>query len=64
LPSDPWEVELWAINARAGNRNLTMVHEYAPKMVKAIARKATGKATARDREAFARMAAERECNAE
>jgi hypothetical protein len=60
--SNPWQVLLWSINARAGNRNLTVVEDYRPKMVGAITRKALGKATARDQEAFRRIAAEREMN--
>ena len=57
-----WLVELWSVNARAGNRTLETVREFEPKLAGAIARKAKGKATARDKAAFARMAAEHECN--
>lgn len=57
-----WFVNLWNINPKSGNRNLTMVRDYDMKMVKAYVRKALGKATAKDAAAFARMAAEREVN--
>ena len=57
-----WEVHLHAVNAGAGNRNLEIVRDFTPGMAKAIGRKAKGKATSRDNEAFSRMAAEREVN--
>jgi len=63
-PDSPWSVELWSVNSRAGNRNLTMVRDAAevPDMTaaKRIARVAKGKATERDRAALARIAAEKE----
>lgn len=55
-----WKVDLWCVNAESGNRNLESVWNYEPKMAKAIARKAKGKATKRDHQAFSRAAAERE----
>lgn len=72
LPGNPWEVQLWAVNAAAGNRNLTVVRDPvsptddapAPPAnlaaAKRIARLAKGKATARDRAALARIAAEKD----
>lgn len=74
--SPEWMVRLWSINARAGNRNLTIVRDPisatddAPpppkdlKEAKLIAKKAKGKATARDQKALGRMAAERAVNRE
>ena len=55
-----WYVELWCVNAKAGNRNLETVETYttAQKDLDRIARKAKGKSTAADRKAFSRMAAE------
>jgi hypothetical protein len=64
MPDSPWEVELWWVNARAGNRNLTTVRDYAPDMAPAIARKAMGKATKRDQEAVARIETERQMDRE
>lgn len=61
-PDSPWEVELWCVNAKSGNRNLELVEEYLPGLAKSIARKAKGKANKRDQEAFARIAAENELN--
>lgn len=55
-----WEVHTWI--KRNGNANLEIVKDYAPKHVKALARKAKGTATARDRETFAAIAAERAAN--
>lgn len=75
-PSNPWEVELWSVSARAGNRNLTVVRDPisptddAPSPptdlaeAKRIARKAQGEATASDNAAFARQEAEREVDRE
>lgn len=60
LPTNPWEVEIWHVNARAGNRTLYKICEYAPTMTDAHVRAAIGQATKRDRAAFARIAAERE----
>lgn len=69
-PNNPYEVMLWCVNARAGNRNLTVVREPASSTddaprppanmteAKRIARLAKGRATAADRAAFGRMAAE------
>ena len=53
-----WEVQLWTVNSSAGNRNLTVVRDFeAKKSDRArVVRKATGKATKRDKAAFARMA--------
>lgn len=57
-----WEVHLRTINPKTGNRSLEVVKEYTLELVPAIARKAAGKATAKDKEVFARMAAERTVN--
>ena len=58
-------VNLWSINAKAGNRTLeTVNHPVDEKEAKMIARAAKGKATARDKEALGRMAAERQMNRE
>jgi hypothetical protein len=61
-----WRVELWSVNARAGNRTLTTVRskpadaaEYAT-----IAATATGKASARDAAAVRRIVAETEVDSE
>lgn len=61
-----WTVELRSVNAKAGNRSLEIVRDYTanPKLIALIAKKALGKATARDMAAYSRMAAEAECNAE
>ena len=57
-----WEIHLHTVNAKAGNRSMEIVRDFAPEQVLALARKAKGKATARDLAAFSRMAAEREVN--
>lgn len=60
-----WTVELWSVNARAGNRNLFVVeHLPTEKEAKLLAKKAKGQATERDNQALSRMAAEREVNRE
>lgn len=63
---DKWYVELWSVNAKAGNRTLTRVDALpsSDREAKLIAKAAKGKATERDRAAMARMRAEREVNAE
>jgi len=38
----PWTVELWSINPKSGNMNLTSVEEYHPEAAEAIARHAMG----------------------
>lgn len=55
-----WRVELWHVNERSGNRNLTCVREYTvnKKQIALIAKDAMGKATARDKAALARIAAD------
>ena len=63
-PTNPWTVELWHVNSRAGNRTVHVVKEYQPKLVPSIARLALGKATARDAGSLARAAAERAINRE
>lgn len=63
--SGVYRVELWSVNARAGNRNLEVVKDVvSAKEAKLIAKKAKGKATDRDRASLDRMAAERQINAE
>lgn len=57
-----WRVELWSVNPRAGNRNLEVVETFDLASVPLLARKAKGQATARDKKALARIAAEREVN--
>lgn len=65
IPDDnAWSVELKCVNSKSGNRSIEIVRDYAPKMAKAIARKAKGKSTKRDQAAFARMAAEKEMASE
>lgn len=66
LPTNPWTVELWSVNARAGNRNLTVIREVPANLAEAkrLARQAQGKATARDKAALARIAAEKEMEKE
>lgn len=59
-----WLVELWCVNARSGNQNLTSVREFKPQMAKAFARKAKGKATARDRQTFERLTIEKAVDSE
>ena len=61
-----WCVELWLVNAKAGNRNLyTVCHTPATeKEYKLIRKTALGKANERDAAALARIAAERELNRE
>ena len=61
-----WHVNLWSVNARAGNRNLHRVRDYRPdpKWIKVAAKVAAKKATARDQAAYDRMTAERAANAE
>jgi len=59
-PSDPWQVDIWVVNPAAGNRNLTVVRDYAPAEAPAFARLAQQRATKRDRAALARIQAERE----
>jgi len=63
-PEAPWYVEIWSVNARAGNHNLTAVEDYTPDMIDAIIRKAMGAATKRDQAAFARIEAERQMDRE
>lgn len=64
-PTNPWNVELWCVNARAGNRNLEIVKTpVSAKEAKLIAKQAKGKANERDRAALNRMAAERAMDAE
>ncbi len=54
------QVELWSVNARAGNRNLTVVCDVvAEKEAKLIAKQAKGKASERDKAALSRIAAAR-----
>jgi hypothetical protein len=57
-------VELWHVNPRAGNMSLHVIRDYAPELVAAHVRKAIGAATARDTATFARIAAEKQVNAE
>lgn len=60
-----WEVQLWSVSAKAGNRNITKVeHAVEMKEAKLVAKQAKGKANERDKAALARMAAERMVNAE
>ena len=59
LPTSPWEVEIWHVNPRSGNRNLHVMREYDMPNVPAHVRSAIGKARARDKAAFARIAAEK-----
>jgi hypothetical protein len=60
-----WYVELWAYNARAGNRNLEEVY-HVPTDAEAvlIAKTAKGKANKRDAAALARIATQRAVDAE
>ena len=59
-----WTVNLWSINAGAGNRNLTVVADYEPTAagIALLAKKAKGTATARDKSALSRMRAEQAAN--
>jgi len=59
-------VQLWSVNAKAGNRNLTTVDHLPASMkeAKLIAKRALGKANARDKEALGRIATERTLDAE
>lgn len=57
-------LELWSNNPRAGNMTLHVIDTYAPEMVPVHVRKVQGAATKRDQAAFARMAAEKQVNAE
>lgn len=56
-----WCLYLWAVNAQSGNRNCEMITEYTAdaKTIGRVARVAKGKATKRDRDAMARIAAEK-----
>ncbi len=60
-----WRVNLWSVNAKAGNRNLFRV-DYVPTPEEAVllAKQAKGQAKKRDTESLARIAAEREMNRE
>ena len=58
--TDPqWRINLWSVNAKAGNRNLEVVTDYSSdaSVIARIARKAKGQATAADKKACARIAA-------
>lgn len=62
-----WEVHVWSVSAAAGNRNLHIVRDgdvTDAASARRMARAANGKATARDRQALERAAAERSVNAE
>lgn len=50
-------VELWMVNARAGNRTLHVIEIYAPEITGAHIRTVMGKANKADKAAFVRMAA-------
>ena len=65
-PANPWKINLWSVNARAGNRNLTVIGTAPANTAEAkrLSRQAQGKATARDLAAFARQAADREMDKE
>lgn len=56
---DPWRVELWFSNDRTGNRTLTVIEDYEPKLVKAVMRKAVKELKKGDREILARFARDR-----
>jgi hypothetical protein len=60
-----WRVNLWCVNAKAGNKTVEFVTDaVTEKSAKLIAKVAKGKATDRDRAALSRMAAERAVNQE
>lgn len=60
-----WQVELWSVSAKAGNRNLEVIREYtADAAVIALqAKKAKGQASKRDAAALARITAAAERDA-
>ncbi len=61
-----WEVHIWIVNSRAGNRNLFVV-DHVPasgREAAILAKQARGKASKADSEALSRMAAERALDAE
>lgn len=61
-----WRVELWLVNAKAGNRTLEEVKDYADndEFISILAKVAKGKATAKDKAALNRIRAERAVNNE
>ena len=60
-----WQVELWSVSAKAGNRNLEVIREYTADadLVGLLAKKAKGLASKRDAAALARIAASAERDA-
>lgn len=64
VPTNPWKVELWSVNAAAGNRNLYVIRDYDLSAVESHIRAAKGKATARDKAAFFRHAVSKEMDRE
>jgi hypothetical protein len=56
-----WSVELWSVNARAGNRTCYSIRDMPrdEKHLKLLIKAAKGKATERDRAALGRIASER-----